>query len=227
MIVLQAVIERITHTTLDTFVMRDVFAPLGMRDTRFTPNLADAALRRRIVATENDPARGGLLRGTVDDQNAWAWVASRDTPGCLRRRAISRCSPRCCSTVAPTRKNRSCSGNRGAVDGATIGALESRARMGHPGTRASSGRYSSPRSFGHTGYTGASLWLDPERGIFVVLLMNRVNSRGTTEAHLQVRRDMMDAVQIRDSRRAPDRVGEASDADAGRLGPLMPFTPQI
>ena len=50
-------------------------------------------------------------------------------------------------------------------------------------------------SFGHTGFTGTSLWIDPEKGLFVVLLMNRVNSRGEATRHVQFRRDVSDAVQ--------------------------------
>jgi CubicO group peptidase (beta-lactamase class C family) len=56
--------------------------------------------------------------------------------------------------------------------------------------------YFSPRSFGHTGFTGTSLWIDPERGVFVVLLMNRVNSHGASTRHVQLRRDLADAVQL-------------------------------
>src|SRR5690606_15073078 len=44
-----------------------------------------------------------------------------------------------------------------------------------PSPGASSGRFFSPRSFGHTGFTGTSIWMDPERGVFVILLTNRVN----------------------------------------------------
>lgn len=51
------------------------------------------------------------------------------------------------------------------------------------------------RSFGHTGFTGTSLWIDPDRGLFVVLLMNRINSHGANERHLAVRREISDAVQ--------------------------------
>jgi CubicO group peptidase (beta-lactamase class C family) len=64
-----------------------------------------------------------------------------------------------------------------------------------PAPGASSGQYFSPRSFGHTGYTGTSMWLDPERSLFVVLLMNRINSRGASEEHLPIRRAVSDAVQ--------------------------------
>lgn len=196
MVLLQAVIERITKTTLDTFVARQVFAPLGMRDTRFTPNLADAQLRRRIVATENDPARGGLLRGTVDDQNAFALGGVAGHAGLFT-------SARDLAVFAQMLLDGGTYRGKQLVLPETVArwtarqsALSSRALgWDTPAQGASSGRYSSPRSFGHTGYTGTSLWLDPERGIFVVLLMNRVNSRGSSELHLQVRRDVMDAVE--------------------------------
>jgi CubicO group peptidase (beta-lactamase class C family) len=196
MVVLQAVIERITHTTLDTFVAQRVFTPLGMRDTRFTPNLADASLRRRIVATENDPTRGGLLRGTVDDQNAWALGGVAGHAGVFA-------SARDLAVFAQMLLDGGTYHGKQIVLPETVArwtarqsTLSSRALgWDTPAPGASSGRYSSPRSFGHTGYTGTSLWLDPERGIFVVLLMNRINSRGASEGHLQVRRAVMDAVE--------------------------------
>jgi len=196
MVLLQAVIERITHTTLDTFVAQRVFGPLGMRDTRFTPNLADASLRRRIVATENDPARGGLLRGTVDDQNAWALGGVAGHAGLFA-------SARDLAVFAQMLLDGGMYHGKQIVLPETVArwtarqsALSSRALgWDTPAPGASSGRYSSPRSFGHTGFTGTSLWLDPERSLFVVLLMNRINSRGASEGHLQVRRDVMDAVQ--------------------------------
>jgi CubicO group peptidase (beta-lactamase class C family) len=43
-----------------------------------------------------------------------------------------------------------------------------------PTPNSSSGRYFSPRSFGHLGYTGTSIWIDPDRQLFVILLTNRV-----------------------------------------------------
>jgi CubicO group peptidase (beta-lactamase class C family) len=196
MIVLQAVIERITHTTLDTFVTQRVFTPLGMRDTRFTPNLADTALRRRIVATENDPARGGLLRGTVNDQNAWALGGVAGHAGVFA-------SARDLSLFAQMLLDGGTAHGKRIVLPETVARWTARqsARSSRalgwdtPTVGASSGRYSSSRSFGHTGYTGASLWADPERSVFVVLLMNRINSRGASNGHLDVRRAVIDAVQ--------------------------------
>jgi CubicO group peptidase (beta-lactamase class C family) len=48
---------------------------------------------------------------------------------------------------------------------------------------------------GHTGYTGTSIWIDPDRALFVIVLTNRVNSRGESTRHPQLRRDVADAVQ--------------------------------
>jgi CubicO group peptidase (beta-lactamase class C family) len=196
MVVLQAVIERITRQTLDTFVTRRVFGPLGMRDTRYTPDIADAALRRRIVATENDPARGGVLRGVVDDQNAWALGGVAGHAGLFS-------SARDLALFAQMLLNGGAYGGKQLVRPEAIARWTAR-QSGRssralgwdtPAPGASSGRYFSPRSFGHTGYTGTSLWLDPERGVFVVLLMNRINSRGSGEGHLAVRRAVADAVE--------------------------------
>jgi CubicO group peptidase (beta-lactamase class C family) len=64
-----------------------------------------------------------------------------------------------------------------------------------PSGRSSSGSYFSARAFGHTGFTGTSLWLDPERGLFVVLLANRVYYGESNERHAALRRAVADAVQ--------------------------------
>jgi CubicO group peptidase (beta-lactamase class C family) len=63
-----------------------------------------------------------------------------------------------------------------------------------PVAPSSSGRYFSPRSFGHTGFTGTSLWIDPDRNLFVVLLTNRVNPTRANDAIRQVRPALHDAV---------------------------------
>jgi CubicO group peptidase (beta-lactamase class C family) len=196
MVVLQAVIERIAKQPLDTFVAQRVFAPLGMRDTRFTPDTADSRLRTRIVATEIDTARGGLLRGTVNDQNAWALGGVAGQAGLFS-------SARDLAVFSQMMLDGGSHRGKPLLRPETIArwtarqiATSSRALgWDAPAPGASSGRYFSPRSFGHTGYTGTSMWLDPERSLFVVLLMNRVSSRGTSEEHVAIRRAVSDAVQ--------------------------------
>ena len=196
MVVLQAVIERIAKQPLDSFVAQRVFTPLGMRDTRFTPDTADAQLRKRIVATGNDPARGGLLRGVVDDANAWALGGVAGQAGLFS-------SARDLAVFAQLMLDGGTYRGRSLLPPETIArwtarqnGMSSRALgWDAPAPGASSGQYFSPRSFGHTGYTGTSMWVDPERSLFVVLLMNRINSRGASEEHLTIRRAVADAVQ--------------------------------
>ena len=69
MILVQLVMERITGKTLDVLAAEKIFRPLGMIDTQFQPSFT---LRSRIAPTQTDDARGGLLWGTVHDENAWA-----------------------------------------------------------------------------------------------------------------------------------------------------------
>jgi CubicO group peptidase (beta-lactamase class C family) len=63
-----------------------------------------------------------------------------------------------------------------------------------PTESSSSGRYFSPKSFGHIGFTGTTLWIDPEKELFVVLLTNRVNPTRANEKIRQVRPALHDAV---------------------------------
>ena len=192
-VLLGLVVERITQTSLDVFVEQRVFGPLGMRDTRFLP---DAEHRARAAPTAVDPSRGGLLRGIVHDGNAWAIGGVSGHAGLF-------------STARDLAIFAQMLLNGGRYDTVRIlkpqtvarwtapqGGEASRALgWDTPAPRSSAGRYFSPRSFGHTGFTGTSIWIDPERGLFVVLLANRVSSRGTSERHVPLRRAVADAVQ--------------------------------
>ena len=63
-----------------------------------------------------------------------------------------------------------------------------------PSENSSAGSLLSPRSFGHTGFTGTSMWMDPDRNLFVVLLTNRVHPTRENNAIREVRRAVADAV---------------------------------
>jgi CubicO group peptidase (beta-lactamase class C family) len=196
MVLMQAVIERITGMSLDQYADGHIFRQLGMIDTRFRPDTNDRALRARIAPTTEDSLRGGRLRGTVHDANAWALGGVSGHAGLFstaRDLAIFAqflldggtfdqvrvLSPQ---TIARWTARQNVAGSR-ALGWDT------------PAPGSSAGRYFSPRSFGHTGYTGTSLWIDPEKGVFVVLLMNRVTLRGEATRHVQLRRDVADAVE--------------------------------
>jgi CubicO group peptidase (beta-lactamase class C family) len=196
MVLLQAAIERISGMTLDTFVAQRVFGPLSMHDTRFRPDTAGAALKSRLAPTSVDPARGGLLRGIVNDANAWALGGVAGHAGLFS-------SARDLAEYGEMLLNGGSYGGVRVLQSETIARWTARQSPGSsralawdtPARDASAGQYFSTRSFGHTGYTGTSLWIDPERSVFVVLLMNRINSRGSNERHLAVRREVADAVQ--------------------------------
>jgi CubicO group peptidase (beta-lactamase class C family) len=167
-----------------------------MRDTRFRPDTNDHALRRRIAVTTSDSLRGGPLQGTVHDANAWAIGGVSGHAGLFS-------TARDLAVFAQMLLDGGTYANVRVVAPQTIarwtarqGLASSRAlAWDTPAPASSAGRYFSPRSFGHTGFTGTSMWVDPERGLFVVLLMNRVNSRGEATRHVQLRRDVADAVQ--------------------------------
>jgi len=63
-----------------------------------------------------------------------------------------------------------------------------------PSGRSSAGDFFSDRSFGHTGFTGTSIWIDPELELWVVLLTNRVNPTRENTRHIPFRRAVHDSV---------------------------------
>ena len=195
MVLMQAVIERITGTTLDQYIEGHLTWQLGMNDTRFNPDTTNAALRKRIAPTTYDAIRG-QLQGTVHDGNAWALGGVSGHAGLFS-------TARDLAVFAQMLLNGGSYGDVRILAPQTVARWTARQGLGAsralgwdtPAPSSSAGRFFSPRSFGHTGFTGTSMWIDPERGLFVVLLMNRVTSRGEGTRHVQLRRDIADAVQ--------------------------------
>jgi CubicO group peptidase (beta-lactamase class C family) len=194
MIVLQLVMERITGKTLDVLATEKIFKPLGMTDTQFHPSIA---LRPRIAPTQVDEGRGGLLWGTVHDENAYAIGGVAGHAG-----LFSTARDLALFSMMILNGGEGANGVRLAKP-ATIARWTS--RQGKESTRtlgwdspdggSSAGQFFSPWSFGHTGFTGTSIWIDPEKDLFVVVLTNRVNPTGSNTRHIQLRRDVADAVQ--------------------------------
>ncbi|HEX2187251.1 MAG TPA: serine hydrolase domain-containing protein [Longimicrobiaceae bacterium] len=192
LILMQRVIERISGQTLDEFTRARIFRPLGMRDTGFRPA---PALRPRIAATEVDRRRGGLIQGEVHDPNAWALGGVAGHAGLFS-------SARDLAVFAQMMLNNGEYGGVRIVRPETVARWTATQFAGSsralgwdtPSGRSSAGRFFGPRSYGHTGYTGTSLWMDPERGVFVVLLTNRVNPTAENQKHVPLRRSVADAV---------------------------------
>jgi CubicO group peptidase (beta-lactamase class C family) len=192
LVLLQAVVERVTGRPLDAFLADRLFLRLGLRETGFRPA---PALLPRIAATERTPERG-LIRGEVHDPNAWALGGVAGHAGLFA-------SARDLAVFAQMLLNGGEYGGTRYLRPETLarwtapqGPGSSRALgWDTPSGASSAGHFFSPRSFGHTGYTGTSLWVDPERGTFVVLLTNRVNPTAANQKHVALRRAVADAVQ--------------------------------
>ena len=190
--VLGFVIEAISGESLDVFLHDKVFEPLGMTDTFFRP--ADS-LTYRIAPTEIAPPRGYPLQGQVHDENAYALGGVAGHAGLF-------------STAADLSIFAQMMLNGGSYNGVRILSDTTVALFTHraAGTRAlgwdtadgdgGSGKFLDSRAYGHTGYTGTSIWIDPERQMFVLLLTNRVHAaraRRPAKVISDVRADLADA----------------------------------
>lgn len=194
MVLMQLIIERLAGTTLDAFVDEHLFKPLGMKDSRFNPA---ESLLPRIAPTEVVPFRGGLIRGVVHDENAWSLGGVSGNAGLF---SSARDVALFCQMML----------NGGELNGvrilkpATIARWTSRQDPGSsralgwdtPSPQSSAGHYFSLRSFGHTGFTGTSIWVDPEKQLYVVLLTNRVNPTRQNQKQVPLRCAVADAVQL-------------------------------
>ncbi|HET9683773.1 MAG TPA: serine hydrolase [Gemmatimonadaceae bacterium] len=191
------VVEKVSGQPLDQFLAARVFTPLGMRDTRFRP---DASLRGRIAPTEINPPRGYPLRGEVHDENAYALGGVAGHAGLF-------------STASDLAIFAQMMLNGGEFNGTRIVADSTvklfTTRVRGAGTRAlgwdtcdgeyGCGKYMGAESYGHTGYTGTSLWIDPEHEMFVILLTNRVHAataRRPAKVISDVRADLADAAEL-------------------------------
>ena len=200
-IVLMQVVERITGQSLDAYLEARVFGPLGMTATRFNP---PRSWLGHIAPTELDTMfRHRLLRGEVHDESAARLGGVSGNAGLFSDAPdLARFAAWMLGTVV--------NGARPPAPGLLrpdIVAMFVKRQDIPPGsTRAlgwdtpsdsgysSAGTRLSRRSFGHTGYTGTSIWMDPDNDVFVILLTNRVNPTRANTRILQVRPAVADLV---------------------------------
>jgi CubicO group peptidase (beta-lactamase class C family) len=165
----------------------------NIQDLQFHPS---SAWRTRTAPTQEKNFRGGLLVGEVDDDNAWALGGAAGHAGLFgTASAVGECARHVLQILE---------GRTGAFRGDTLRTFITR-RADVPGSSralgwdtmlptSSCGSLMSPRAFGHTGFTGTSLWVDPDRNVYVVLLTNRVHPRAEGDAITRVRRAVHDEV---------------------------------
>jgi len=192
-ILLGKVVERMSGETLSEYDVAHIFAPLGMTDTRYLP---PTAWRKHIAPTEIDPWRQRHIRGEVHDENAARLDGVAGHAGLFS-------SGRDLVRFARMYLGRGVVDGQRILDSATVAAITrlqdsavSRRAIGWetPTGGNSAGTRLSRSAFGHTGFTGTSLWMDPGQGIFVLLLTNRVNPTRENRKIGAVRASLADAV---------------------------------
>jgi CubicO group peptidase (beta-lactamase class C family) len=209
-ILLGIAMERISGQSLDAFVKSRLFDPLGMRETLYNP-LAQSLARSgqipvsddrrsplfaRIAPTEIDTLfRRQHMHGRVHDENAFAFGGVAGHAGLFS-------SARDLARFAQMLLNGGYFNGRRFLSPETISLFTRRQSDASsralgwdtPAQNSSAGDYMSASAWGHTGFTGTSMWMDPERQLFIVLLTNRVNPTRDNQKHVPLRRALADAV---------------------------------
>jgi CubicO group peptidase (beta-lactamase class C family) len=188
MILMGEIVEHLWGGRLDSFLENEVFAPLGMTDTGYRPS---PKLIGRIAPTEQDDTfRHMLVRGVVHDENAWVMGGVSGHAGLF-------------STAPDLAKFAQFYLNGGIYHGVRLlrpdtVALFMRPQSIPPGSPRAlgwdmavpgsfAGPLASPHAIIHTGFTGTSIYIDPDRDAFIILLTNRVNPTRTNTLITQAR----------------------------------------
>ena len=193
-ILLGEVLARVSGRSLGDLFREQIFLPLGMSTTMFNP---PKSLLKRIAPTELDQKlRKRTVHGQAHDENAYVMGGESAHAGLF---ATAGDLAAFCQMML----NGGIYGHQRLLRRST---MEEFTRRQGPGdsTRAlgwdtaspesSSGHFLSSRTYGHTGFTGTSIWIDPAKELFVVLLTNRVHPTRENEAIRQLRPRVADAV---------------------------------
>lgn len=190
-LLLGEVLSRQAGLALDQFARQEIFIPLGMTQTRFNP---PAEWKPQIPPTEDDRTfRRRIIQGEVNDENAFVMGGVAGHAGvfapaidiahfaaCMLRGGAPLLKPETVQLF--TRRVDAPAGSSRALGWDT------------PSPPASSGAHFSAASFGHLGFTGTSLWIDPTRQLSVTLLTNRTWPNRMSQAIRQVRPLVHDAI---------------------------------
>ncbi len=190
-IILGTALERLADEALDVFSQREIFGPLGMRHTTFAPA---SDLKNSIPPTADDRKfRHRIIQGEVQDENASVLggvaahaglFSTADDLAVFAHAMLNGGHPilRAATVELFTRRESKPAGTSRALGWDT------------PSAPSQSGKYLSSRTFGHLGYTGTSLWIDPDRQVSITLLTNRTWPDCQNEAIKQIRPAFHDAV---------------------------------
>jgi beta-N-acetylhexosaminidase len=193
-ILMAEIIERLTGRTLDDLAKTAIFSLLGMQNTMYRP---PKRIWPTIAPTEIDNnLRHRLVQGEVHDENAFA------IGGVSGHAGLFSTAPDL-AAFCQMLLNGGIYAHQRILRRATIAQFTSPQQLSG-GTRTlgwavpteggSSGHYFSAHSFGHTGFTGTSIWIDPDRQLFVVFLTNRVHPTRENTKIQKVRVELHDTV---------------------------------
>jgi beta-glucosidase-like glycosyl hydrolase/CubicO group peptidase (beta-lactamase class C family) len=193
-ILLGEIVQRLTGESLAQFARKEIFSPLAMNNSLFNP---PRSLRAGIPPTEDDLTyRKRLIQDEVHDQNAWAMGGIAGDAGLFSTAGDV-------AVFAQMILNGGIYAHHRVVSRATIAEFTAHQTIGNsartlgwdvPLDPNATGRFFSARAFGHYGFTGTSLWIDPERHLFIILLTNRVNPSVDNIKIRRVRPELHDAV---------------------------------
>lgn len=189
-IVLGAALERVADEPLDRFCQREVFGPLGMTQTGFNPPPAERPFIPPTAGASS--SQGRIIQGEVHDENARVLGGVAANAGLFASAGdLAIFAHAMLQGGTPLIHHETL---------ATFTRREPRPRSSRalgwdtPSWPSQSGKYFSASSFGHLGYTGTSLWIDPERQLSVTLLTNRTWPNDGNQAIQQVRPAFHDAI---------------------------------
>lgn len=196
-ILLGEIIQRIAGYPLDNVARTNVFSVLGMHDTMYNP---PASLLSRIPPTEDDQEfRKRVVRGEVHDENAWVMGGVSGHAGVFS-------SAPDLAIFAQMMLNGGIYAQKRLLKRSTIEMITQRQNDAPSSTRAlgwdtpspdghsSAGHFLSTHAFGHTGFTGTSIWIDPDKELFIILLTNRVHPTREKNAMIALRPQVADSV---------------------------------
>ncbi|MFH8621545.1 serine hydrolase [Streptomyces vietnamensis] len=226
LISLQLILEEITGLGLDTLLHDEITAPLGMHRTRFNPPLS---WRPGIAATEDarPPWSGldrGMVHGEVHDENAYALGGVAGHAGVFSRAWDL-------AILARTLLNGGAYGRARILSSASVELMFTDFNTAFPGDEHGlgfelyqhwyMGAMATPRTAGHTGFTGTSLVLDPTTDAFLIVLGNSVHPvrswRSGSAPRVATADRLARAVPVRPAR---GRTSWFSGMDSGATGTL-------
>ena len=192
------------RTPLDSLLSSRVFGPLRMTRTRFLP---PASWLSGIAPTERDPWRGRILRGEVHDENAARLGGVSGHAGLFSDAEdlltfgewLLGDRPKDRRTDGPTTAESTVYSIKPELKAEFLRRQNlppgSSRALGWdtPSENSSAGTLFSPMSFGHTGFTGTSIWVDPTRDLVLVILTNRVHPTRDNNRHVALRKALADA----------------------------------